>query len=141
MCVRNSRGISVLELLIAVAIVAVLATAAIPAYSAFQQTGNRISAFDSLQELADKEMRYYSRHGTFTRREKDLGYATNGWQTTADGLYEYQVNNATATQFNAIARVTGDQSGDSIERFRLRADGSKHHKLAGVAGWKRGWEE
>lgn len=141
MSVRNSQGFTLLEVLISVAIVAILATAAIPAYSAFQQQGNRVSAFDGLQQLAAKLERYYSRNGSYTKKEKDLGFATNGWQTTSDGYYQYQVTSASATNFTAIARVTGDQTDDSLERFRIRANGAKHHKKASGGGWKKGWDD
>ncbi len=66
----KDRGFTLVELLIAVAIVAVLAAIAIPQYKKFQFRAKRSEAYTNLKAIRICEETYASEHG---------GYLTEGW--------------------------------------------------------------
>ena len=57
---RGSRGFTLIELMIAVAIVGLLAAVAYPSYVAYVQKGYRAQAKAFMLDVAQKEERYYS---------------------------------------------------------------------------------
>ncbi len=117
---RAQRGFTLIELMITVAIVAILAAIAYPSYQQFVLRSNRTVARAALMDLAQKEERYYIRnrqYGTLSA----LGYAADtvgvdsGGRIVAAGagLYDVQVTAATATNYALKATATGNQTKDT----------------------------
>lgn len=62
---RGSRGFSLVELLAAIAIAAVLAGLALPGYRAYVLRTNRVVAKTALLEIADRQESHFSEHKAY----------------------------------------------------------------------------
>jgi len=72
---RRERGFTLLELMIAVIIVGVLASIALPSYQNSIIKGNRASAQSFLMDIAQKEQQYLLDNRAYTATLSDLGLA------------------------------------------------------------------
>lgn len=84
----RSRGFTLIELMISVAIVAILAAIAYPSYTRHVMKAHRSTGQGKLLEIMQAQERYFTTHGTYTTALKtDLGYdndpvsADGGWYT------------------------------------------------------------
>ncbi len=74
---RKVSGMSLIELIIVVAIVAILGTIAFPTYSKFQQKARRADAKITLEEIAAKQEGFYITNHRYTTNLAQLGLAGN----------------------------------------------------------------
>jgi type IV pilus assembly protein PilE len=75
---HRSLGFSLIELMVTVAIVAILATIAVTSYSTQVQKSRRTEAKSALLDLAGREERLFSTTNAYSNVEAFLGYATGG---------------------------------------------------------------
>ena len=77
--VRHGRGsgFTLIELVIAMVVMAILAAIAIPMYMSQVRESRRTDARSALLELASREERYFATNNAYTNSATDLGYA--GW--------------------------------------------------------------
>ena len=63
---KNRRsGFTLIELMIAVAVVAILAAVAYPSYTDYIRRGNRVAAQSLLQDLAQRQQQYFAQTRSF----------------------------------------------------------------------------
>jgi len=96
---RESRGFTLLELMITLAIAAILASIAIPAYNSYILKSHRTEAKSALLDMASMEERFFSTQNGYSQLTTDLGYSGNWPVVVGSGYYEIQmpaVNPATA---------------------------------------------
>lgn len=86
-----SAGFSLIELMVAVAIAAILTTIAVESYQHEVLTSRRTDAQTALMDLAAREQRYYSLNNAFTDDPANLGYTAFGAGTSVGSGY-YQLN-------------------------------------------------
>jgi type IV pilus assembly protein PilE len=139
-CLRSPRrpaaGFTLIELMIAVAIVGILVSVAYPAYTQSVLKSHRAEAKAALLDLAAREERYFSTTNTYTDTGSLLGYGTGITVTTAAPLavmtgsssyYNLSVSvpaAATSPSFTATATATGSQVGDAkCKNFSLTQSG------------------
>jgi type IV pilus assembly protein PilE len=72
---RHSSGFTLVELMVTVAIVAILASIAVPMYSKQVQKSRRVDARTAVLDLAGREERYLSTAGLYTNVPLNLGYS------------------------------------------------------------------
>ncbi len=70
----KARGFTLIELLIAMVIVAILASIAIPSYQAYVLRSHRTDAKSALLDMASLEERFFSTNNTYSQTPTDLGY-------------------------------------------------------------------
>ena len=87
MKIKKSKGFSLIELLITVAIVGILAGIAYPSYTEFVAQSNRSEAQRELLRLANLMEQYYLDHRAYTTDLKKLGN-TDTTLTTDSGNYK-----------------------------------------------------
>lgn len=80
----RQRGITLLELMIAVAIVGILAAIAYPSYQEYVKRANRADAMQVLQQMAQQAERYFAQQNTYadvgdTSLEDFVTTNTNGF--------------------------------------------------------------
>lgn len=125
---KTIAGMTFIELIIALAIMAILLTIAYPLYEQQAQRARRADAQTALQMIALAEERYYTSHGAYTT---DLGILDlhaklqNG--TSEYAYYTLTIsNNDNPQTFSASATAIGSQTSDTdCQVFRLNQLGVK----------------
>jgi len=74
----DSRGFTLIELMVVVVIVSILMAIAIPSYKNSIRKSRRTDAKTALLDLAGREERYNSTNGSYTNAAANLGYASWG---------------------------------------------------------------
>jgi len=122
-----SRGFSLIELLVAVAVLSVVIAIAYPAYTDFIQHGRRADATEALHNAATLQEQFYNDNKEYAT---DLS-ALNISSTTEQGYYQLSVTVTTTVdgspqgyRLDAIAK--GAQTGDtSCATIQLDSAGDK----------------
>jgi type IV pilus assembly protein PilE len=118
----SSRGFSLIELMITIAIVAILASIAAAAYTSQVQKSRRTDARSALLDLAGREEKLFSTSNAYSALPSDLGYGAGGWPiTVGSGYYQVTVSSPDPNQGNGnvpgtyiiTANTFGLQVGDT----------------------------
>lgn len=103
------RGFTLIELVVTIAIVAILATIAIPTYTAHVAKGRRMDGKSALLNMGNAMERYYSQNNTYVGATvANLGL-TN---PTPSGFYTLSIPTATATTYSLQAAPNAPQATD-----------------------------
>jgi type IV pilus assembly protein PilE len=128
------RGFTLIELMIAVAVIGILAAIAYPSYTQHVLKSRRAEAKAALLDLAARQERYFSINNRYADAPADLGYA--GAQFPVDVLsgrqayYQLSTNvGAPATSYSAQAVPVGVQARDTCGTYSIN-----HLGLQGNAG-------
>lgn len=85
---KNQSGFTLIELMITVAIVAILAAVALPSYQKYVIRGNRATAKAAMMDIADREQQYLLANRSYTNSLSALSYsapaAVSGKYTISD---------------------------------------------------------
>src|SRR5208283_2399575 len=87
---RRSAGITLIELIIVMVIVAIMASIAIPSYNSYVLKSHRTEAKTALLDLASMEERYFSTQNVYSLLTTDLGYGGAWPVTVGSGYYQVQ---------------------------------------------------
>lgn len=160
--IKKARGFTLIELMITVAIVAILAAIAYPSFQNSIRKSRRTEAKTALENVAAEQERYYYRNNAYTRDLTQLGYsgaAGTGQKVTENGYYRIQVVQDGAgtcagaapwncTRYYVRVRPINSQSNDPW-LFRIYSDGRKYRCIkqnttnfvctAGTGAWD--WNE
>ena len=128
---RKLAGFTLIELMIVVAIVAILSAIAIPAYQKYIMQSRRTSAKSALFDLSGREEKYYAANNYYPASLSSVGYST------VDGSGALQVPNntnedyysvtiavtaatgTTPASYKATSTTVGNQSNDSCGNFSI----------------------
>lgn len=110
---HSMAGVTLMELITAVAIVGILAAVAYPSYTQYVVRSNRAVAKSALVQVADRQEQYFADHKSYAANLSQLGYAANSIMidnqgqrvVDADGkrLYNISLTNTAATTYTAQA--------------------------------------
>ena len=119
----RSRGFTLLELMIACAIVAILAAIAYPSYNSSVQKSRRAEATAALLGVASQMERWSTEKGTYATATLGTGgvFANH----TENSYYNLSLANLTATTYTVRAAPTGAQTGDPCGTFTYTEQGTK----------------
>ena len=114
----NTKGFSLMELMVTVAIVGVLTAVAMPSYSGYIERSRRGDGMDYLLKIAAAQQAYYLANKTYTSSVADLNLDA----TSADQHYRAFII-ANSQLFVAIGLTTGGdttgrQSNDGVLTYR-----------------------
>jgi type IV pilus assembly protein PilE len=129
------HGFSLVELLTALAIVAILATVTIPSFSGVVAKSRRSDAVSALLQLQLAQERWRAEHLSYALDLSVLGYISSA---SPDGYYRLRVTQADAAGFIAIAEPVGAQRGDRCGAFAVDGNGPRYGEgFADTGCWRR----
>ena len=117
---RNAqRGFSLIELMIVVAIIAIISAFAYPSYDRYVIKTKRSVAQNALLQVADRQQQFFMDNKRFAADITNLGFPANpyvvddnGTSTVAsdgDAVYSLSLSNVTATTWTATAAPLNGQ--------------------------------
>jgi type IV pilus assembly protein PilE len=121
----RSRGFTLLELMIACAIVAILTAIAYPSYMTSVQKSRRGDATSALLGIASQMERYNTEKGTYATATLGAAPPAVYASVTMNGYYNLTLANLTATTYTAQATPTGAQATDPCGTMTYTESGVK----------------
>ena len=124
----KQRGLTLVELMVVVAVMAIIATVAYPMYTAQVQKTRRADAKIALESIAMAQERFYTVNGRYADILSTLQVSAAVQSGASDeGYYTVAVTNPGGTQlFTATASGTGRQAGDTdCASFTINQQGVK----------------
>ncbi|CAN5286106.1 N/A [soil metagenome] len=113
---KRMRGFSLIELMIALVIVAIVAAIAIPGYRSYVMRTNRGDATAALLRIAAAQEKFYLQNNTYTANLDDPPPAGLGIPATANGYYDLSIEQADTAGFTATATaIAGGAQADDAE--------------------------
>jgi len=123
----SSSGFTLIELMIAVAVLGLLTALALPAYQKQILKSHRTDAKTALLDLAAREERYRSTNQIYTNVGTALGYSSNfpiSVPSSGNPTYTLSVNMvAGGGSFSATATPSGAQAGDGCGSYSITDTG------------------
>lgn len=130
---RRIKGFTLIEMMITVAIIAIIAAIAIPSYSRYVTRAHRSEGQALLNEAAARMERYYAQNNKYTDVVADLGLS-NSTGLSDNNYYQlsiatYQSNKPDYTKqgpYLLTAKAVGPQANDKeCQNLTLNAQGKK----------------
>lgn len=122
---RTQRGMTLIELLIALVIVGILTSVALPLYSRYQERTYRTQAFADLGDCAQALERFYTVN--FTYAGADLAtICTDTSPPTGTALYDLSLPTANAARFTLRATPVVGAAAEGTGLIELDASGAKY---------------
>lgn len=123
----RERGLSLLELAVGMAIVAILAAVALPAYQEHAARGRRAEGQSMLLKASQRMRVFHSERNTFTTDVTDLGYPAPA--VSPGGLYQLAVAAPTvacpiASCYVLQAAPLGNHAGDRCGTLTYSSTGT-----------------
>jgi len=123
----RARGFTLIELMIVVAVIAILAAIGYPSYTEYVRKGNRAEAKATLMEAAQFMERWFTTNNTYVI-DYDTQFPASLKKSPKSGTVKYNISfTATPTDiaYTLQAVPTGAQTTDSCETLSLTSAGGK----------------
>ena len=143
----KQHGVTLLELMIVVAIVAIISAFAFPSYMQYVVNTKRTVATSALLQIADRQQQFFMDNKQFTNDLTNLGFAANplvladdGNDTAAgdaDAVYSISLSNVAATTYTITAApLHGQASRDTYcANLTLDQSGARGNSAGGGDCW------
>ena len=139
---KYARGMTLIELMMVVGIVAILASIAVPAYSRFTQQANRTDATKTLQMAAQSLERCYSRNFKYTACNVNGTVMNNGSTMQTPNLF-YKITFAIPDNqdytLTAVAIAAPQTTDTQCATFTLSSTGQQAATGSGPNPTKTCW--
>lgn len=111
--VRQS-GFTLIELMITVAIVAILASIALPSYQEHVRRGHRAAAQSEMMDIANRQQQFFLANRAYATSLAALSYTLPADVDARYGGATAAVNDATPPSFTITFTPEGAQAGDGV---------------------------
>lgn len=129
------RGFTLIELMIAIAVIGILAAVAYPSYVDSIRKSRRSDGQSALMEAAQKLEAHRARNATYTATLSDAKISA----TSPEGHYTIAIVGCPiASCYTLTATPVGDQAEDTVQGYRLYSTGKKEVSSDGST-WSDGW--
>lgn len=143
-----SRGFTLIELMIVVAIIGILAAIAYPSYQQYTERTRRVDAQGALMGLASAMERHYSTNNSYegaAAEGADTGapeiYAAESPLDGGTKFYDLRIESANANSYTLKATPKGGQAGNGI--LELDSTGARRwdrDNSGGFSGTENNWD-
>lgn len=121
--IHCQSGLTLIELMVTVSIIAIIAAVAFPAYERQSLKAKRTDGIGLLMEIASKQERYIVDHGAFATTLSGLGYSSG---LTSKGYYEVSLVTSNNDQsYLLTANPQGGQADDACGKLYLDNTGNR----------------
>ena len=146
--VKPQRGVTMLELLMVVAIIAMISAFAYPSYTQYVVNTKRTAATSILLQVADRQQQFFMDNKSYTADLTNLGFANNPLIIGDDGrvltagdaesVYSVALTNVTPTTYTATATPLNGQATRDTKCGSMTLDqaGAKGHSGPGQDCWR-----
>lgn len=113
---NNTRGFTLIELMIVIVIVGILFAVALPSYQSSVLRGHRADAQSILMDISAREERFMAQNNTYTTDINTAAGLNIGTTTSNNGYYNLTVaacGGGIATCYLLTATATGGQANDT----------------------------
>jgi type IV pilus assembly protein PilE len=118
---RKSRGFTLIELMVALLIVAILAGIAVTTYRESVKRGNRRAAQAAMMDIVNLEHQYFAANRTYASKA-DLGYSPTP-EVSANYTFDIALDAGPPPGFTVTFTATGGQASDG--NLSIDSDGVK----------------
>ena len=109
----SQKGMTLIEIMIVVLILAIIASIAFPSYTAFVTKSKRSAGQSILMQVADRQQQFFMDNKRYAANLTSLGYAADPFAIDdqgnvvapgdADSIYQVSMNNLSAVTYTAVA--------------------------------------
>ncbi|WP_372865304.1 type IV pilin protein [Spongiibacter sp.] len=132
----SPAGFTLIELMITVAIIAILAAVALPSYQNYVVRANRTAAANFVMEVANMQERYYLDKRQYAADMTALGAAMPTEISDSYTITTTANNLATPPSYSiSAAPKAGQASSDSCGTLTLNSKGEKGHASGATRCW------
>lgn len=105
---KKALGFTLIELIIAVAVLAIITMIAVPSYTSYILRSHRAEGTAALNAIQLQQEKYRTYHNTYGT----LGDVWGGVTTTENGYYNLAITGNSATGYTSTATAQGNQAND-----------------------------
>ena len=120
-------GFTLIEVMIVVAIIAIIAAFGIPSYNSYMEKTRRVDAVTILSEIAGEQQRFYTENNRYAADMTEMGYPA-ATALSENGFYSASVTDSTGSSYTVTATpVAGEaQENDTgCASFTINSAGIK----------------
>lgn len=136
----NHAGFSMIELMVALAVVAMLVAVAMPSYTAFVKRSERTDGTKALAQLANQQEQYYVANQSYANNISDLPMTA----LTEGGNYRLSVVSGNAAAYVLQADPAGTGTSGTLAtdgKLRINSFGVKRWDCGNDGSYSCDWED
>jgi len=133
-----ARGFTLVELMVVVAVIAILAAVAIPSYYRYMLRANRAAAETVMLDMSSAQERYMIDSRQYTTSNTQLGYGALPDTVAPNYTIAVATSAGPPPSYTITATPIGSQTRDSgCGTLKLGSDGSKTASGSSTSCWKK----